>query len=174
MSSKEEWRDVVGYEGLYQVSNLGRVKCVEHYTSDGKLLKPHIMRQYKDRYMGVHLSNSGKVKTVWVHRLVAEAFIPNPSNLATVNHKDENKENNNVLNLEWMSQHNNNLYNGRNWRAGFKHRKQVTFKSIEGHTYTLSGAIEFIELFGVSRDKVYKCLAGKQRTAGGYKLEYEL
>lgn len=88
----EEWRDVVGYEGLYAVSNMGNVMCV-------KKLKP----SPRGGYPGVVLSKNGKRESKSVHRLVAEAFIPNPERLPVVNHKDEDKGNARADNLEWCT-----------------------------------------------------------------------
>lgn len=104
----EEWKPAVGYEGLYEVSNLGNVRGVNRMTYrkgvvrclKGKIRKPQII---STGYKQVQLSKDGKVKGICIHRLVAEAFIPNPDNLPCVNHKDEDKTNNNVENLEWCS-----------------------------------------------------------------------
>ena len=103
----EEWRDIEGYEGLYQISNLGRVKSFPRPTTPGGILKT-IKR--KDGYCSIKLSKNGKVKKVLVHRLVAKAFIPNTNNLPIINHKDENPLNNNVDNLEWCDYKYNNNY----------------------------------------------------------------
>ena len=115
----EEWRDIKGYEGIYQVSNLGNVcsldRVIKHYPKDyfqeGKVLSPALSR---NGYPMVILVNHNKRKTRNVHRLVAEAFIPNPNNLPQVNHKDENKTNNCVDNLEWCTQKYNLNYGTRN------------------------------------------------------------
>lgn len=93
---KEIWRDIVGYEGLYQVSNLGRVFSIKKSI----VLKPRDRRHY----LAVGLYRGKKdYKTYYVHRLVAQAFIPNPNNLPQVNHKDCNRYNNSISNLEWVS-----------------------------------------------------------------------
>ena len=104
---KEIWKDIKGYEGLYQVSNLGRVKSF-NYMNTGKekiktltLQKKHPMKQ--GGYLQTTLYKNKQTKTVVVHRLVAEAFIPNPDNLPQVNHKDHDKTNNCVDNLEWCT-----------------------------------------------------------------------
>lgn len=116
IQTAEEWRDVVGYEGLYQVSNLGRVKSLDRVVNGkshsqvikrGKLLKI----QYNiDGYCIVCLSKRSVYKHYKVHRLVAQAFIPNLDNLPCVNHKDEDKTNNRVDNLEWCTVLYNNGY----------------------------------------------------------------
>lgn len=97
----EEWLPVVGYEGLYEISNLGKVKSLR--DNNGKP-REKILRQgkMKNGYLYVVLCKEGKVKTFLIHRLVAQAFIQNPNNYQTVNHIDENKENNCIDNLEWM------------------------------------------------------------------------
>jgi hypothetical protein len=108
----EEWRDIKGYEGLYQVSNLGRVKSLSRTIERSKygsiFVSEKILSTNSTKgYLYVSLCKCGKQKRVRVHRLVAEAFIPNQDNLPEVNHKDENKENNAVSNLEWCT----NKYN---------------------------------------------------------------
>ena len=100
---KEIWKDVLHYEGLYQISNLGRVWSV--YKQDFKV--PHT----KDNgYQFVQLYKNGKMRNEHLHRLVALTFIPNPNNLPQVNHKDEDKTNNTVGNLEWCDVKYNNNY----------------------------------------------------------------
>lgn len=114
----EIWRDVKDYEGHYQVSNLSRVKSIKF----GKeiIMKQNIRRGYY--YVG--LSKNGKVKNFQVHRLVAEAFIDNPDNLPCVNHKDENKLNNIVENLEYCSVLYNNTYGTRLQKVSEKMRNR--------------------------------------------------
>ena len=95
----EEWRDIQGYEGLYMVSNLGRVKSLNyHRTGKERIMKPS---DNGHGYLFVVLCKDGKDKNCRINRLVAQAFLPNPDNLPEVNHKDENKYNNCVENLEW-------------------------------------------------------------------------
>ena len=96
----EIWKDVKGYEGLYQVSNLGRIKSLGNLQNrKEKLLKINI----RNGYCTTYLYKNNKKKSFLCHRLVAEAFISNPDNLPQVNHKDENKLNNCVENLEWCT-----------------------------------------------------------------------
>lgn len=118
---EEVWKDVVGYEGLYQVSNLGRVKSLSRLVDKGKYgtiyTKERILKNQKVNvnYLFVILSKDGKHKNMTVHRLMAKAFLPNPYNLSDVNHKDENPSNNFIYvnkdgsvdyeksNLEWCT-----------------------------------------------------------------------
>ena len=125
---KEIWKDISGYEGLYQVSNLGDVRSL-NYRRNGelKLLKQATNKQ---GYKQISLYKNGKIKTYKVHRLVAIAFIPNPNNLPVVNHKDENPSNNNVNNLEWCTVAYNNTYGTRTKRAS---------ESIRGENHPLYG-----------------------------------
>ena len=101
----EIWKDIEGYEGLYQVSNLGRVKsiygwCGNRFVKRTKILKLKINNK---GYTKVYLYKNKKSKMFFVHRLVAMAFVPNPNNLPQVNHKDGNKLNNSIGNLEWCT-----------------------------------------------------------------------
>lgn len=95
----EQWRPIEGYEGLYEVSNLGRVKSLGNDKNrKEKILRPVMT---KKGYLQLFLSKEGKAKRFFVHRLVAQAFIPNPEGLPQINHKDENPSNNRVENIEW-------------------------------------------------------------------------
>ena len=94
----EIWKNIEGYEGKYQVSNLGRVKSM---IGQEKVLHP---KKHRNGHLQIGLHKDKKRKTMYIHRLVAQAFIPNPDNLPCVNHKDENPNNNNVDNLEWCTQ----------------------------------------------------------------------
>lgn len=117
----EKWKDIFDYEGLYQISNLGRVKSITHIRKNGNkenhicISKGKILKPGKDSggYMVVVLSKEGKTKSYRVHRLVANTFMPNPNNYRCVNHIDENKTNNNVKNLEWCTYKHNNSYGTR-------------------------------------------------------------
>lgn len=170
---KEYWKPVVGYEGHYQVSNFGRVKSIKF----GKeiILK---QKQSMDGYYSVNLSKNGIVKTYLVHRLVAEAFIDNPNNLPQINHKDENKTNNNVDNLEWCSYSYNINYGTA--------RERMTEKMINGKLskpvlqYDLQG--NFIrewestmecERNGYNNTCISKCCRGERKTHKGFIWRYK-
>lgn len=116
----EIWKDIPGYEGKYQVSNTGEVESL-NYNGTGKTKS---LKQSTDKkgYKHVRLFKNGKGKTYKVHRLVAMLFIPNPNNLPIINHKDENKTNNNVNNLEWCTYEYNNTYGTARKRASEKMR----------------------------------------------------
>lgn len=106
----EIWKDIVGYEGKYQVSNYGQVRALHYRMTDKTRL---INIRDNKGYCEVALWKNSSRKLYMVHRLVAETFIPNPNCLPQVNHKDENKKNNRVDNLEWCTQAYNNMYGTR-------------------------------------------------------------
>ena len=110
---EEIWKDIPNYEGLYQISNLGRVKSFPRkgtHTKKERILK---FAKSNKNYLIAMLTKHNKRKAKSVHRLVAEAFIPNPNNFPQVNHKDENRHNNCVDNLEWCTNHYNCNYGNR-------------------------------------------------------------
>ena len=126
------WKNITGYEGLYQVSCDGLVRSLDRYIKDkrarkrfvrGRLLKPE--RCKSTGYLYVNLHKDGVVRHCTVHRLVAQAFIPNPNNLPCVNHKDEIRHNNCVDNLEWITNMDNLRYSD-SWRRGAQNRRDYT------------------------------------------------
>ena len=126
----ERWLDITGYEGKYQVSDLGNIRSINYHRSgEVKILKVQLL----SGYYSVGLTLNGVTKRFLVHRLVAQAFIPNPENLPQVNHKDEDKTNNTVDNLEWCDL-NYNLHYGTHFersgltRRGFHHSDETKKK----------------------------------------------
>lgn len=126
------WRDIKGYEGIYQVSNYGEVIRLMSYDSRGHLRKSKILKQNRNKYgylqLGLH--KNGKEKKFLVHRLVAETFIPNEKKYPEINHKDENKQNNSVSNLEWCNRiYNVNYGNAqiKRIKTRFKERKELNY-----------------------------------------------
>lgn len=111
MSEAEIWKDIEGYEGLYQVSNKGRVKSMDRYADNNgtlqfrpeRILKQNIQKAGRNKRCAVALSKNAKIKMVRVHRLVAKAFIPNPENKPFIDHIDTDSTNNNVENLRWVT-----------------------------------------------------------------------
>ena len=160
---EELWKDIDGYEGLYQVSNLGNVKSL-NYNRTGKerILKPG---NNGLGYLNVLLCKNGKTKTFKIHRLVANAFIPNPYNKPEVNHKDENKTNNCVDNLEWMTSKENNNYGTRNERIS----KLVLQFTKNGEFVKEWLSMHQIEIeLGFANSHISECCNGKRKTAYGY------
>ena len=130
----EIWRDIKGYEGIYQISNFGRVKSVERIATNNKhggvrIIKEKILtpNDNGNGYKIVCLRKPKQRKNFYMHRLVATAFIPNPKNLRYVNHKDYNKSNNNVTNLEWCTQKENIQHSIEHMRKPHKSRQQTNF-----------------------------------------------
>jgi hypothetical protein len=120
MSGEQEWRDIEGYGGVYQVSNDGCVRRVKGGpgAKAGRVLKPN---PNSNGYLTVGLYGDGKPKKHTVHRLVAEAFIPNPDNKPEVDHVDRNKLNNHMSNLRWATSSENNINRPGRSNTGFKH-----------------------------------------------------
>lgn len=145
MTKSEVWKDVVGYEGFYQVSNKGNVYSVERKDSrgqrrGGRILKPRYTRR---SYIQVQLWKNGKSKNKYTHRLVAESFIPNPKGFLEINHKDENKSNNRVENLEWCTREYNNTYGTRIERIVQKKSKKVRAVNVKtGEVLTFNSVKE--------------------------------
>lgn len=178
---QEIWKDIAGYEGLYQVSNLGRVKSVDrivHHKNDGprlyrsKILKP-LATVYG--YLQVVLSKNGVVRRYSVHRLVATTFIPNDNLFSTtVNHKNEVKADNRVENLEWMSQGDNTRYSQREGGTGYqKGRKSPNAKQVRCiETGQVFGcATEASKWAGLNKYAVGVAIC-KGCSAGGYHWEH--
>ena len=168
----ENWKAIAGYEGLYEVSDQGRVKSLGNNKSrTEKILKP---QKNTHGYLQVNLCKDGHTKQTLVHRLVAETFIPNPNNLVTVNHKDEVKTNNIVSNLEWMSQKDNINYGTRNKRAGEALSKQVKmFDKFTGELLaTFPSLMEAVRVTGINQGNISSCCNGKYKSAGCYIWRY--
>lgn len=119
----EVWQDIDGYEGLYQVSNHGRIRSLDRYDSMGRLRKGAILaiNDNGHGYKNISLHKDGKTKTFYVHRLVALAFIPNENNLPQINHVDENRDNNHADNLEWCTNEYNSNYGSHNYNLSKAH-----------------------------------------------------
>lgn len=165
----EIWKDIKGYEGLYQVSNMGRIKSLGNGESNKSKLK--VMKQqinYKG-YPMVNLCKNGVPKGFSVHRLVAEAFIPNPNNLPQVNHIDEIKTNNCVENLEWCTAEYNVKYGTRTAKTS----KQILQITSENKIIGFWKSIRNVEnVLGFSNSNIQKCCIGKKNTAYGYQWQY--
>ena len=170
MEKEEIWKDIKGFEGLYQISSLGRVKSLLKFYP--RLFNP---TTNKLGYGIVTLTKNKRSKSFYVHKLVAEAFIPNPNNYPCINHKDENPSNNCVENLEWCTYKYNSNYGTRNERIS-------KIKGRPVNQYTLDG--KFIKTYScapvagrethISRVNIWKCCISKEgrTTCGGYMWKY--
>ena len=161
----EEWRDIKGYEGAYQVSSYGRIRSFKN--NKVKVLKAQY--HYKG-YLFVTLLKNGTSKKYKVHRLVAQAFIPNPNNYPQVNHKDEVKDNNVVENLEWCTASYNNTYNNKAKKIGETHNKKVICLNTGEIFDSVKDARNKYNIKG--RGNISECCKGKRKTAGGMKWAY--
>ena len=176
---ENEWKPVVNYEGLYEVSSDGKIKSVARIIKDcngnTRVWHERIMKYAKDKdgYFRVQLSKNGKATSKLVHRIVAEAFIENPEKLPLINHKDENKNNNNYKNLEWCdAKYNSNYGNAIEKRVSsrripilaIKKNKILYFNSIADASREL----------GLNRANVIGCLKNHygRKTAKGWVFEY--
>lgn len=193
---KEIWKDVKGYEGSYMVSDLGNVKSLDRRIGCAygatRILPGRPMKQYtNDRYPKIGISDSnGDPKLVYVHRLVAEAFVENPNGYLEVNHKDENKQNNNAENLEWCDRQYNNTYGTKIERqvksmdyvsmglAVSKTKRLVRYDGV--FQMDLNGNIieqwnkmkEAGDSLGISYYGISNCCRGMAETSGGYRWMY--
>lgn len=169
----EIWKDVIDYNGIYigiyQISNLGRLKRIMHRKNPtNKLINSFV---FDDGYICVTLIKNGKTKFTGIHRLIASAFIPNPENKPEVNHKDGNKHNNSIDNLEWntSSENKKHAFNiGLNpRRKGEKHNTaKLTEKEVLeirkiGNTMTQK---DIAKIYGVNHQAIYKILKRQRWT----------
>ncbi|MBQ7798752.1 MAG: HNH endonuclease [Clostridia bacterium] len=183
---KEIWKDIEGYESLYQVSNLGNVKSLDHirkngtneYMQKGKLLKPQLNN--KTRYFYIRLSKNGKVKSFLLHRIIAQAFIVNPNNYKEINHKDENPSNNSLQNLEWCDRKYNINYGTGNQRRSQteigtkKGAKKVCQFDLKNNLLKIWDSQSQIKKeLGMAQSNICNCCNGKRQSAYGYKWRYE-
>lgn len=201
MGTQEVWRDIPGYERYYQVSNLGRVKSVPRkvYCNGGfHISKERMLKQHKnkDGYWRAHLLKNGIAKTLFVHRLVALAFIPNPNKYPDINHKDENPSNNCVENLEWCTEKYNMNYGTVVERRKASFVRNGSFKKANATkvrngsrgaetpveavskdgitTINYPSISEAARVTGISKGHIGECCRGVRSSAGGYFWNYKI
>lgn len=176
---KEIWRDIEEYKGLYQISNLGRIRSLDKKDSlnrrvKGKIMKP-IVR--KDKYLCVKLHKNSICKEQLIHRLVANAFIENKYNYKEINHKDENKQNNCVNNLEWC----NRSYNINYGKANEMRRKALLNKrgkkviQIDKNNKIIGvyqSIGEAYRITNISKSKICMVCKGQREKVGNYFWQY--
>ncbi|MBQ8969200.1 MAG: HNH endonuclease [Bacteroidaceae bacterium] len=183
---KEEiWKNIVGYEDSYQVSNLGRVRSIDRYVRTGenhlRKIRGKILKQQVSNkgYLFVTLSRECEESGMFVHVLVAKAFIDNPHFMPQVNHKDENKRNNNVENLEWCTSKYNNNYGTHNDRVrqktiNGKQSKEISRYSVDGkYIDSFPSMMEAQRQLGISAALICHCCKGRIKAANGYIWKYK-
>lgn len=177
----EEWRDIQGYEGLYQISNYGRVKSLRrkaynHFTKE-RIMTPVIT---KKGYYQVRLHNGTNSQGFKIHRLVAKAFIPNSYNVSQVNHIDGNKQNNCVNNLEWVTPKQNMQHAASNGLLrDVSGNNNPNCKPIK--QYDLNGNFikrwnsmrDIYEVLGIDRHSIRNCCVGNLKTSHNYVWRYD-
>lgn len=173
----EEWKPAVGYEGLYEVSNLGRVKSLPRKGTKGGILTPTYSNS--KHYAHIPLTKNMKLKTVSLHRVVAMAWIPNPYNKPQVNHKNGIKSDNRVKNLEWVTNLENRRHaiaTGLNSAApidAIESRKRGVLQKLDGEIVAMYRSIIDAErITGAKSENITKVCQGKRKNAGGYQWEF--
>lgn len=176
---EEIWKDIKGYEGLYQVSNCGRVKSLRNRSNHKEeiIMKQSIVMGYSV----ISLCKESISKMYKIHRLVANAFIKNPNGKPQVNHKDGNKQNNNAENLEWVTAKENTIHAYKNGLAhaqrGIENRRSKAIKQVDlntGKTIAIyNGLREAERKTGVPHGNIGRVAQHKWDSAGGYRWEYE-
>ena len=184
---EEIWKDIEGYEGLYQVSNLGRIKSLGKYIhklrgniwTDEKIKKQH---KDRDGYCRVNLYKNSKMKACMVHRLVAKAFIPNTENKKEINHIDGNKDNNITSNLEWCTRTENErhayktgLKNSRYGKENKNSKPVIQYDLDMNIIAEYAGAREAGRKTGYNQSNITKCCnkCKHYNTVGGYIWKYK-
>lgn len=178
-----EWKEIIGYEGYYEVSDTGLVRsldrCIIDSSGKTRILTGINMKQSSntnkhrntDRYLVVNLHKNGISTIVQVHRLVAEAFIPNPNSYPTVNHIDGNKHNNNVKNLEWASYTRNNTHA---LETKLRRPRGTHIRQIDSCGNTVCEYVSVCEASrqtGIGRSMISHCINGREKLAGGFYWE---
>ena len=169
---KEVWKDIKGYEGLYQVSNMGKIKSLKFsHGNKEKILKGN---KEKFGYLVVTLYKNKGRKNFKIHRLVAETFIPNPKNLPQVNHIDGNKQNNRIDNLEWCTAKENTNHAHKTGLANNDNSKiKVKQYDLNGNFIREWDSITDIEKsLNIDKSSVVKVCKHKRNQAGGYVWKY--
>lgn len=166
MNNEVIWKDIVGYEGLYKVSNKGGVYSIRRKRE----MSPTISN---NGYKRVKLYTRGKYKTISIHRLVAKTFLENPENYPVVNHIDENKFNNNVENLEWCTQKQNV-----NHGTGKQRRAEAVKMQVEQYTLdnqyiaTYKSAVDLQKEYGFHQSAISRVCRGERKSAYKYIWRY--
>ena len=174
---KDIWKPVVGYEGLYEVSNTGKVRGLERIGKRNHTFPKELKPSLNKRYQEVKLYKKGEKRTYKVHRLVALAFVPNPEKKPQINHIDGNKYNNHADNLEWCTQAENNRHAiANNLTSPYPMieatKKEVIQLTLDGEFIKRWGSLtEASSELGLQVSNISHCCKGRIRQTGGYKWE---
>lgn len=166
----EIWKDIEGYEGIYKASNKGRIKSLQRYNKKGIEICEKIMKPCVDRYgySLVCLYNNTSKRSIRVHRIIALTFIPNPNSYKEINHKDENKNNNSLENLEWCTRRYNLCYGSR--KLVNKKRGKVVYQYNKNkeliHKWESIREAEKTGLY--TESGIRQCTSGRQQQYKGF------
>jgi hypothetical protein len=171
----EVWKDIPGYEGLYQVSSLGRIKSLDRHRMDGRHYRERILKPSSDLagYLSVELCKEGTGKRILVHRLVAQVFVPNPENKKEVNHINGTKADNRSENLEWNTSSENQLHA---FRTGLekKSTRAVLQCDLQGDLVKeWASATEAAIHTGARKSNICHCCKGRLKSTGGFIWKYK-
>lgn len=171
----EEWRDIKGFETLYQISNYGRLKSIGKNNKSKNNNKTIIRKTFPNHkgYLSCIIYNNIGKYSVRIHRLVAENFIDNPLSKKQVNHIDGNKQNNRIDNLEWCTNSENQIHAYRNGLEKPRFQKKVNQYDLDGnYIQTFEYIIEVTRKIGIDNSSISEVCKGKRKTAGGYIWKY--
>ena len=180
LNNNEVWKDIEGYEGLYQVSNLGNIKSLKRNTAHERILIPRVGR---DGYKYVGLSKNGICKSKKIHRMVAETFLPNINDLPQINHIDGNKLNNKLENLEWCNasynqKHAYRLGLSKHWMKGRKGKNCPFSKKVDQYTKnnilikTWDSMSDIKRTLNLAVSNISLACQGKKKTYCGFIWKY--
>lgn len=176
---QEIWKDIPNYQGLYQISNLGNIRSL--LNGSKRVLKPN---PSNCGYYKVELYNNGKSKVFYIHRLVANSFIPNPDNKKQVNHIDGDKSHNCVDNLEWVTPSENQKHAfsiglsksnmlGKKGSLNPKSKKIEQFDSNGNFIKSWDSIAEACEFYNCNHSSISNCIAGRKKTVKGFVWKYK-
>lgn len=174
MDLQEIWVDIKGYEGLYQISNKGRVKAPAKKSGFLRRKEKILSGFVKDNdYLCIDLHKDNKCKKFYIHRLVALHFLDNPENYPCINHKDYNKKNNCVENLEWCSYKYNNDYSNCNAKSAILKRiKIIQFDKKLNFIKFWNSATDAAKTLNISNSSITACCRNRVKSAYGYIWKY--